>query len=116
MRPDNEGGGCGGRGGDENTTAEEAKLVRLDIRRHDGGNEANDSYHCGGQDEKIPIIGRMRISKIIKTNFTVASSISSYPYPKYLLIPITTLILPKFPKTQIYWSTHHRLFCCPPPP
>ena len=92
MKPHNKGGvgggGGGGRGGDDDTKAEEARPVRLAVRSCDGGARANNYLQCGGQGEKILMRGRMRISKIVKNNFIVASAISFYPSPKSLPIPI----------------------------
>ena len=106
----------GGRGGYDNTMAEEASPVRFSDGSRNGGTGDNYSYHCGGQGEKIPMSGWMRIAKIVKINFITASAISFETFQKLLLIPIATLILPPSPKIRIDWSIRHHLLCRRPPP
>ena len=71
-----------GRGGDENMTMEEARRVQLSTGSRDGSTGADDSCNCGGHGEKILMSGKMRIAKIVKNNFIIASAISFDPVPK----------------------------------
>ena len=59
-------------------------------------------YHqCGSQVEKILMSGRMRIAKIVKKIFIVASTVSFDPSQKLLPIRITTSIPPPYLKTRM---------------
>ena len=105
----------GVRGGDGNIMAEEASTVRLSASSCDGGTGDNCSCHCTGEGEKILMSEMMRISKINKINFIIASDISFDPSQKSFPITITTPILLPSPKTRIDCSIRSCLFCrCPP--
>ena len=107
--------GGGGRGSDDDTKSEEARPVQLAVRSRDGGTRADNYRTYGGQGEKILMSGRMRIAKIVKINFIIASTISFDPFQKLLPIPITTSILPLSQKTRRYRSIRRRLICRRPP-
>ena len=96
----------------DDTTADKARLVWLDVGSHNGGTRDRYFHHCGCQVEQKFMIGRMRIAKIIKFKFIIASTISFDPSQKSLLILITTLILPLSPKMQRYWSILCSLLFC----
>ena len=75
------GGGGGGRGGDDNMMAGEGQVGA--VEHHDDGYGADNNRCCCGQDEKMPMSGRTRISEMFKINIIItsayASDISSAP-------------------------------------
>ena len=91
----------GGRGSYDYIMAEESSLVCLSDGSRKCGTRDDYYRHCGGQGEKILMIGKMRITKIIKINFIIASAISLDPSQKSLPIPIANPILPLSLKTRI---------------